>query len=124
MFILNCTQVLFVTILLTRNTLDNMKFIFSALIKQKPSIDLLEVHSFEMNVYLVSLTIGQVSSMVYDDDDKPMRFHSAGQIREVFAAFEVDSAVMVHDTPYDEMIGNPPKANQKMALPFSMDLPY
>ncbi|MCP4279923.1 MAG: NADH-quinone reductase, partial [Alteromonas sp.] len=24
----------------------------------------------------------------------------------------------------DEMIGNPPKSKEQMALPFSMDLPY
>ncbi|MEC8228366.1 MAG: DUF6482 family protein, partial [Pseudomonadota bacterium] len=31
---------------------------------------------------------------------------------------------MKHETPYDEMIGNPPKAEHAMALPFSMDMPY
>ena len=101
-----------------------MKFVYSELLNSSHNIDLLEVHSFEMNVYLVNLTIEQHSGMVYDDTDKPMRFHSAAHIREFFADFNVESAVMVHDTPYDEMIGNPPKANQKMALPFSMTLPY
>lgn len=31
---------------------------------------------------------------------------------------------MKYDSPYDEMIGNPPKSAQQMALPFSMQLPY
>ena len=101
-----------------------MKFVYSELEKSLPSIELLEVHSFEMNVYLVNITVKQHSGMVYDDSDKPMRFHSSGHIREAFAPFDVKNAVMVHDTPYDEMIGNPPKASEKMALPFSMDLPY
>ena len=101
-----------------------MKFNFSKLEKNSLTIDLLEVHSFEMNVYLVNLTVGGDSGMVYDKQDKPMRFFSAGQIREAFAHCEIKNSVMVHDTPYDEMIGNPPKASQKMALPFSMDLPY
>lgn len=100
-----------------------MKFPFSALSAQQP-IDLLEVHSFEMNVYLVQLNIGSNTGMVYDDKDKPMRFFSTQQIREVFEDFIVEKAVMVHDTPYDEMIGNPPKASEKMALPFSMAQPY
>ncbi|MFC3094140.1 NADH-quinone reductase [Alteromonas sediminis] len=101
-----------------------MKFVYSELLKNPPCIDLLEVHSFEMNVYLVNIAVGQHAGMVYDDSDKPKRFHSSGHIREAFAAFSVKKAVMVHDTPYDEMIGNPPKASEKMALPFSMDLPY
>ncbi|WP_100642379.1 DUF6482 family protein [Alteromonas facilis] len=100
-----------------------MKFPFSALSPDQ-AIDLLEVHSFEMNVYLVQLTIGSHTGMVYDDNDRPQRFHSAQQIREIFAEFEVLKAVMVHDTPYDEMIGNPPKASERMALPFSMSQPY
>lgn len=100
-----------------------MKYRFSKLSLSTP-IDLLEVHSFEMNVYLVQLNYGNDSGMVYDDSGKPKRFYSSQQIREVFADFDVVKAVMVHDTPYDEMIGNPPKASDKMALPFSMDLPY
>ena len=45
-------------------------------------IDVLEVQSFEMNVYLVQLTSGNKTGLVYDDSDKPMRFYSAGHIRE------------------------------------------
>ena len=77
-----------------------------------------------MNVYLVTLNVGTHSGMVYDDKDKPKRFYSSQQIREAFANCQVAKAIMVHDTPYDEMIGNPPKASDKMALPFSMALPY
>lgn len=87
-------------------------------------IDVLEVQSFEMNVYLVQLTSGNKTGLVYDDSDKPMRFYSAGHIREFFAHCTVVKSYMKHETPYDEMIGNPPKAEHAMALPFSMDMPY
>ncbi|TPV59202.1 NADH-quinone reductase [Aestuariibacter sp. GS-14] len=88
------------------------------------AIDVLEVQSFEMNVYLVQLTCGNQTGLVYDDSDKPMRFYSAGHIREFFAHCSVATSYMKHDTPYDEMIGNPPKAAHAMALPFSMEMPY
>ncbi|MBT0587904.1 DUF6482 family protein [Alteromonas oceanisediminis] len=101
-----------------------MKFKYSSIPLQGFQIDLLEVHSFEMNVYLVALNVGRNSGMVYDDKNKPKRFYSTQQIREAFADCRVEKAVMVHDTPYDEMIGNPPKASNKMALPFSMQQPY
>ena len=101
-----------------------MKFVYSEIPSSGYKIDLLEVHSFEMNVYLVGLNVGNNTGMVYDELDKPKRFHSTQQIREAFAQCDVEKAVMVHDTPYDEMIGNPPKANEKMALPFSMQQPY
>ena len=101
-----------------------MKFIYTQIPLVGFKIDLLEVHSFEMNVYLVALNVNSQSGMVYDDTDKPKRFHSAQQIREAFADCSVEKAIMVHDTPYDEMIGNPPKASNKFALPFSMLQPY
>ena len=87
-------------------------------------IDYLEVQSYEMNVYLVYLTVGDKSGMVYNKLDKPMRFFSTSHIREAFAHCTVKTAVMKHDSPYDEMIGNPPKSAEQMALPFSMALPY
>lgn len=86
-------------------------------------IDYLEVQSFEMSVYLVSLTAQGKSGLVYDND-RPKRFFSTGQIRECFAHCAVKQAVMKHDSPYDEMIGNPPKSAEQMTLPFSMQLPY
>jgi hypothetical protein len=96
-----------------------------ALIRSKPlEIDTLEVQSFEMNVYLIKLTQGEQSGFVYDAQDKPMRFSSSQQIRDVFEHCTVHNAVMVHDSPYDEMIGNPNKAEQPMAMPFSMQQPY
>jgi len=100
------------------------KFFFSEIEDKSTVIDYLEVQSFEMNVYLVYVSIGGNSGMVYDKHDKPMRFFSTGHIREAFAHCAVEKAVMKHDTPYDEMIGNPPKSAEQMALPFSMELPY
>ena len=100
------------------------KFYFRDIEDKPTTIDYLEVQSYEMNVYLVYLTVGNHSGMLYDNKDKPMRFFSAGHIREAFAHCNVSRAVMKHDTPYDEMIGNPPKSKEQMALPFGMDLPY
>ena len=100
------------------------KFLFSDLEDTPTVIDYLEVQSYEMNVYLVFLTVKDRSGMVYDKKGKPMRFFSTGHIREAFAHCSVAKSVMKHDTPYDEMIGNPPKSAEQMALPFSMDLPY
>nr|WP_136250803.1 DUF6482 family protein [Ningiella ruwaisensis] len=84
----------------------------------------LEVQSFEMNVYLVKLYTHDTEGFVYDASDKPMRFHNSQQIRDAFEHCEVDEAVMIHDSPYDEMIGNPNKPEPSMAMPFSMQQPY
>ncbi len=100
------------------------KFLSSDIEGTPMVIDNLEVQSYEMNVYLVQITAEGQTGMVFNAKGDPMRFHSAGHIREFFAHCDIKSAYMKHDTPYDEMIGNPPKATQSMALPFSMTMPY
>ncbi|GAB5382151.1 MAG: hypothetical protein Alis3KO_36640 [Aliiglaciecola sp.] len=100
-----------------------MAFDFQNLSDQRIIIDKLEVQSFEMNVYLVKLYVKDHQGMLYNGG-KLMRFHSTQQIRDAFATMHVVEAVMMHESPYDEMIGNPPKVKEPMVLPFSMTQPY
>lgn len=100
------------------------KFLYSNIQREPHNIQRLEVQSFEMNVYLVKLHIDDEQGFLYGDDDRPQRFSASQEIRDAFAHCAVDSAVMVHESPYDEMIGNPKKAANPMELPFSMTLPY
>lgn len=100
------------------------KYSMSDIQKQAISINKLEVQSFEMNVYLVKLYQGDISGFVYDKNDRPMRFHNSQQIRDAFELCDIEKAVMVHDSPYDEMVGNPNKPEKSMEMPFSMQQPY
>lgn len=100
-----------------------MKFDYNKVIDKSMVIDQLEVQSFEMNVYLVKIYNGESSGMLYQGDSLK-RFHSTQQVRDAFENVDVLKAVMVHESPYDEMIGNPPKATESMAVPFSMTQPY
>lgn len=100
------------------------KFLITEIRKTPLHIDKLEVQSFEMNVYLVKLYIDTTEGFVYDNNDRPMRFNNTQQIRDTFVSCDIVQAVMVHDSPYDEMIGNPNKPEPSMAMPFSMQQPY
>lgn len=101
-----------------------MKFDYQQLLDQRPRIHKLEVQCFEMNVYLIKLYVqsrsAQLDSGMLYQNAQLMRFYSTLQIRANFALLQVDSAVMLHESAYDEMIGNPPKAKGSMALPFSL----
>ncbi|GGW91427.1 DUF6482 family protein [Alteromonas halophila] len=99
------------------------KFSYTQVCDAALDIDYLEVQSFEMSVYLVYLKAHGKAGFVYEND-RPKRFFSTGQIREAFAHCQVAEAAMKHDSPYDEMIGNPPKGASQMTMPFSMQLPY
>lgn len=96
-----------------------MGFDYEKLCDQRMIIDKLEVQSFEMNIYLVKLYINDHHGMLYQGNSL-MRFNSTQMVRDAFTQMHVVEAVMVHESPYDEMIGNPPKATEPMDLPFSM----
>ncbi|MDT0583767.1 MULTISPECIES: DUF6482 family protein [Alteromonadaceae] len=102
----------------------NIKFPMSQIAKKPLKIERLEVQSFEMNVYLVKITVDGQSGFVTDKKDSPMRFHNSQMVRDLFEHCEVEKSVMVHDSPYDEMIGNPVKASDLTEMPFSMEQPY
>lgn len=103
--------------------MEKIKFQIPDLKEKSVKVDLLTVLSFEMNVYLVELTVGDSKGLVYQDGI-PKRFHNSQNIRDVFAGVIVLAAQMLHASPYDEMIGNPASAQQASMLPFSMRQPY
>jgi hypothetical protein len=96
----------------------------SRLTKKSHLIERLEVQSFEMNIYLVKVTIAGEAGFVTDKNNSPMRFHNSQMVRDMFDHCDVQSAVMTHDSPYDEMIGNPIKKSDLTEIPFSMNQPY
>lgn len=87
-----------------------------------PAIIRLRILSFEMNIYLVELQTEETRDLVRDELGKPQRFQSVSQIKEVFSECDVQNAELVHESPYDEMIGNPPKAASQMVLPIQFNV--
>jgi hypothetical protein len=102
----------------------NVKYPMTRLTKKSHLIERLEVQSFEMNIYLVKVTIAGEAGFVTDKNNSPMRFHNSQMVRDMFDHCDVQSAVMTHDSPYDEMIGNPIKKSDLTEIPFSMNQPY
>lgn len=91
------------------------------LIAARKAIQKLRVLSFEMNIYLVEIELDDFIGLVRDESGKPQRFHSVAQIKDIFGECNVQCAELVHETPYDEMIGNPPGANNQMILPLQFN---
>lgn len=86
-------------------------------LSEQSPIERLRILSYEMNIYLVELQQGEYTGLIRAGDGRPQRFNSVAQIKELFSECEVLCAELVHESPYDEMIGNPPKAANKMVLP-------
>ena len=86
-----------------------------------PVINRLRILSFEMNIYLVEIETDDGRDLVRDTSGVPERFKSVSQIKELFAECQVLQAELVHESPYDEMIGNPPRANNALVLPIQFN---
>lgn len=97
-----------------------MKFVHSDIRKNKPLIELLCVHAYQMNNYLISLTIEGRQGMLCDKGGRPQKFSSASQIRDFFAKCEVKQTQIILDSSFDEMIGNPTKPAPSGITPFLM----
>lgn len=95
------------------------KFEISTLNPKTCVIAKLSVLSFEMSIYLVQIRCEQGQGLVFESQ-RPKRFNSCQQIRDTFAEFKVLAAEMIHQSPYDEMIGNPASAQHLGHLPFSL----
>ena len=103
--------------------MQQTKFWIKDLKSQSITVDMLTVCSYEMNVYLVKLRVLDDIGLVYEGDS-PKRFHSSQHIRDVFDELNVLAAQMLHESPYDEIIGNPESVQSAGMLPFSMRQPY
>jgi len=103
--------------------MQQTKFWMKDIKSQSITVDMLTVRSYEMNVYLVELRVDEIKGLVYEGDS-PMRFYSSQHIRDVFDGLKILAAQMIHESPYDEMIGNPESVQSAGVLPFSMGQPY
>lgn len=96
-----------------------VKYWMKDILSNDIKIDMLTVCSYEMNVYLVKLIVGDNTGMLYEAD-RPKRFHSSQHIRDTFNGLSVAAAQMLHESPYDEMIGNPESTQAASFMPFSI----
>ncbi|WP_372739864.1 DUF6482 family protein [Neptunomonas sp.] len=103
--------------------MQQTKFWIKDIKSQPTTVDMLTVYSYEMNVYLIKLSVGDSTGWVYEGNS-PKRFTSSQQIRDVFEGLNILASQMLHESPYDEMIGNPTSVQSTSMLPFSMRQPY
>ena len=78
------------------------------------------IESFEGGIYLAYQIIGEQKQLIKDDHQHPMKFLSVNQARDHFSDQGVASAMLVHNSAYDEMCGEHCGNTQ----PFEIDLKW
>ncbi|SEB08702.1 DUF6482 family protein [Marinobacterium iners] len=86
-----------------------MKISLEEVKKQIGQIEQLVVRAFESSMYLVQVKLkkGEELLNVCDDKGTIMRFNSQLDAKFQFKGLGITDTVLVHESPYNEMIGMP-----------------
>ena len=80
----------------------------------------LTIRSLELALYQAEVSLAGGERLLCDDAGKPLRFRTLQAAREALAPLTASSLQLVHQSAYDEMIGQPlkPEGNA-MAVPLA-----
>lgn len=79
-------------------------------------IDKLTIHSFEMGLYLAEVEFDGRNGYIIGENNKPRPFYSVHQVKQHLAEAKIKDAFLVHDSAYDEMIGQGDKGNNRLVV--------
>lgn len=98
-----------------------MKYFYSEL--EFHSIDKLIICSLELALYQAFVVIDGEEHAVWESGKKILRTRNLIEMREKFAPFNIGTTVLRHDSPYDEMVGQPVSSGNRMEVPLGVN-PY
>ena len=79
--------------------LNNLPFI--------DSVENVEIHSLDASIYTARLFIDGLEYRLIENNQKPYKRRSAGQIKKDLQAINIEHITLVHSSAYDEMVGQP-----------------
>ena len=88
------------------NRLRTMKISLSAL-KARGRLHKVAIRSTELSLYLAEVELDGELHLVCDDDGVPLRTVNLVNMREQLECLDIEHLVLVQDSAYDEMIGQP-----------------
>ena len=79
-------------------------------------IQSLEVLSFEPDIYLANVVINWQTYRVYQKPGVLLKEHSQYALEKHFAGLKIKITELIHQSTYDEMIGNPAPVGTPMRV--------
>ena len=78
----------------------------------------LTIRSLDLSLYQLEVTLAGKSRLLRDEHDNPLRFRTLEAAREALAPLNASSLNLVQQSAYDEMIGQPHRAQANtLAVP-------
>ncbi len=94
-----------------------MKISFDALKKRGP-LQRIAIRSTELSLYLAEIELDGKPYVICDNDNKPLKSHNLVKLRDQLSELDVVELVLVQDSAYDEMIGQPEREHgNRMEVP-------
>lgn len=80
-------------------------------------VPLLTVRSVTMSVCTVEVQMDGVDHVLCDRHGKVMRFNGVEHARNALSELDVEQAMLIHDSPYHEMVGLPEGGAEPIRVP-------
>ena len=87
-----------------------MKILFKQLNKSE-TLKRVIFHSLSPSLYQVSVEIDGNECLLWEDENTPLRSINLPDLRRKFDGFTIEDKVLRQERDYEEMIGQPPEAN-------------
>jgi hypothetical protein len=101
-----------------------MKITLSAL-KSRGPLPKVAIRSTELSLYLAEIELDGKPHIICDDDETPLRTVNLVAMRERLQGLDMQSLVLVQDSAYDEMIGQPAReGGNRLEVPLETGTPW
>lgn len=91
-----------------------MKFLISEL--EFHCIEKLVIQSLELALYQAMVVVDGEEHLVWENEKKILVTRNLSDIRDKFQPFKIPQTVLRHESPYDEMIGQPTGTGNRMEV--------
>lgn len=87
------------------------------------TVEGLIIRSLELALYQAQVVIDGEEHVVWASEKKVLLCRNLTEMREKFQPFAIPKTVLRHESPYDEMIGQPMGEGNRLEVPLGID-PY
>ena len=86
------------------------------------SLEKVAIRSLDLSLYLAEVELDGQRYVICHDDGRPLRAVNLVAMREMLQGLQIESLVLVQESAYDEMIGQPTRlGSNALEVPLSLE---
>lgn len=82
------------------------------------------VRSLGYHIYTIEFTISGIRKIYSENGREPKQFQNIMSIKETFNTLPIKQAWLMHQSAYDEMVGQTTGDGNDLKIPFDLATPY